>query len=137
MRLTRERAKELLPIIQAFTEGKTIQWKDGLGRWLDLSNEDAEVNFNDCPSHYRIKPEPKYHPFRTQEECWEEMHKHSDFGWLKSKGTGSVGLIGTLYEKDKVLMMIWATNENISFSASDVFNDYVFTDNAPFGIKEE
>ena len=132
--MTRKEAKELLPIIQAFAEGKEIEYYD--------CNDDDDWIKTDTPIwsskiNYRIKPEPKYRPFRTQEECWNEMHKHPDFGWLKSKGTGSVGLIGTLYEKDKVLMMFWATNENISFSASDVFNDYVFTDNAPFGVKEE
>ena len=135
--MTREEAKELLPIIQAFAEGKIIQYKGKCGKWINCANDSAILDISTGPSCFRIKPEPKYRPFRTQEECWEEMHKHSDFGWLKSKGTGSVGLIGTLYEKDKALMMIWATNENISFSASDVFNDYVFTDNAPFGIKEE
>lgn len=133
--MTREEAKELLPIIQAYVEGKTIQCLID-DKWTDV-NDDVELYFTDPYYNYRIKSEPKYRPFRTQEECWNEMHKHPDFGWLKSKGTGSVGLIGTLYEKDKVLMMFWATNENISFSASDVFNDYVFTDNAPFGIKEE
>lgn len=133
--MTREEAKKLLPIIQAYVKGKTIQCLID-DKWTDV-NDDVELYFTDPYYKYRIKPEPKYRPFRTQEECWEEMHKHPDFGWLKSKGTGSVGLIGTLYEKDKVLMMFWATNENISFSASDVFNDYVFTDNAPFGIKEE
>ena len=131
--MTREEARAAIKVMEAYANGKKIQRTDLDGNWFDCENP----NFDWASFNYRIKPEPKYRPFRTQEECWEEMHKHSDFGWLKSKGTGSVGLIGTLYEKDKVLMMIWATNENISFSASDVFNDYVFTDNAPFGIKEE
>lgn len=127
MRLTRERAKELLPIIQAFTEGKTIQWKDGLGRWLDFSNEDAEVNFNDCPSHYRIKPEPKYRPFRTQEECWEEMHKHPDFGWL-------------YYKEKGYYVSIDAMGDRVGMNGQkfvEVFSDYTFTDGEPFGVKEE
>lgn len=131
--MTREEARAAIKVMEAYANGKKIQRTDLDGNWFDCENP----NFDWASFNYRIKPEPKYRPFRTQEECWNEMHKHPDFGWLKSKGTGSVGLIGTLYEKDKVLMMFWATNENISFSASDVFNDYVFTDNAPFGIKEE
>lgn len=131
--MTIEEIREAAKVMEAYANGKKIQYLDNNNKWIDTHN--PIFDWYNCV--YRIKPEPKYRPFRTQEECWEEMHKHPDFGWLKSKGTGSVGLIGTLYEKDKVLMMFWATNENISFSASDVFNDYVFTDNAPFGIKEE
>ena len=126
MRLTRERAKELLPIIQAFTEGKTIQWKDGLGRWLDLSNEDAEVNFNDCPSHYRIKPEPKYRPFSTQEECWDEMHKHPDFGWI-------------YYKEKGYYVSIDAMGDRVGMNGqkfAEAYSDYTFTDGAPFGTIE-
>ena len=33
--MTREEAKELLPIIQAFAEGKTIQYEASDG-WIDL-----------------------------------------------------------------------------------------------------
>ena len=84
-----------------------------------------------------IEVKEPYRPFKSQEECWEEMHKHPDVGWLKSKNTGSVGLIGSLYTKDEVLMIIWATNEYNKYTSFDVFNDYVFTDGTPFGIKEE
>ena len=34
--MTREEAKELLPIIQAFTEGKTIQFRTNNRSWVDL-----------------------------------------------------------------------------------------------------
>lgn len=84
-----------------------------------------------------IKSSKKYRPFKNQEECWEEMHKHPDFGWLKSKHNGSVGLIGTLYKKDEVPMIIWATNEFNHFSSSYLFDEYIFTDGTPFGIKED
>ena len=132
--MTREQAKQLLPIIQAYAEGKTIEFLTD-GTWVAMIYTTPKF---DCePSKYRIKPEPKYIHFRTQEECWNEMLKHQPFGWLKSKKTGSVGLIGTLYTKDEVLMIIWATKEYNSYSSFDVFNDYVFADGTPFGIKEE
>lgn len=132
--MTREEAKQLLPIIQAYAEGKTIEFLSG-GTWVAMI--DTTPKFDCEPSKYRIKPEPKYRPFKTQEECWNEMLKHQPFGWLKSKKTGSVGIIGTLYTKDEVLVIIWATNEVNSYSSFDVFNDYVFTDGTPFGINEE
>ena len=74
--MTREEAKELLPIMQAYAEGRTIQFLDG-GKWLDL----YESDFYKSPERYRIKPEPKYRPFRIRRECRDEMLKHQPFGW--------------------------------------------------------
>ena len=129
--MTREEAKELLPIIQAFAEGKTVQFLDG-GKWADV----YETDFHESPVKYRIKPEPKYRPFKSQEECWQEMLKHQPFGWLKNKKRESVILIGNVY-MDKEVLIVWATNERDSNSASMVFNKYVFADDTPFGIKDE
>ena len=82
--MTREEAKKLLPFIQAFSEGKTIQSKcitDEMPLWWDDNNPTFEVDGFD----YRIKPEPKYRPFANAEECIEEMKKHVPFGWVKDK----------------------------------------------------
>ena len=78
--MIREQAKELLPIIQAFAEGKTIQFRTNNRSWVDLLDNDIEIN---ALFEYRIKPEPKYRPFKSQEECWNEMLKHQPFGWIK------------------------------------------------------
>ena len=129
--MTREEAKEMLPIMQAYAEGRTIQFLDG-GKWLDL----YESDFYKSPERYRIKPEPKYRPFKSKEECWQEMLKHQPFGWLKNKKRESVILIGNVY-MDKEVSIVWATNERDSNSASMVFNKYVFADGTPFGISEE
>lgn len=129
--MTREEVKEMLPIMQAYAEGRTIQFFDG-GKWLDL----CESDFYESPDRYRIKPEPKYRPFKSKEECWQEMLKHQPFGWLKNKKRESVILIGNVY-MDKEVLIVWATNERDSNSASMVFNKYVFADGTPFGISEE
>ena len=77
--MNRQEAKELLPIIQAFAEGKIIQFKNAFGNWIDCDG----ALFNYPPKDYRIKPEPKYRPFKDKKECWQEMLKHQPFGWLK------------------------------------------------------
>ena len=129
--MTRKEAKELLPIIQAFAEGKTIEYRGLGGEW-------KAAHTPTWSSHlfYRIKPEPKYRPFKSKEECWQEMLKHQPFGWLKNKKRESVILIGNVY-MDKEVSIVWATNERDSNSASMVFNKYVFADGTPFGISEE
>ena len=130
--MTKEEAKELLPIIQAFAEGKTIQCRTKNRPWFDLLDNKLEM----CGLfEYRIKPEPKYRPFKTKEECWNEMLKHQPFGWLKNKKNGDVALIGNVCQ-DKEVLIIWALNHETNY-ASDLFNDWFFADGTPFGIKEE
>ena len=123
--MTRDDAKKLLPIIQAYVEGKNIQYEVDIDRWEDIENPSFRSFIK-----YRIKPEPKYRPFKSQEECWNEMLKHQPFGWVKSPR-------GELFCIDKVF------EEGIVYKHSSChFNEYLegqysFVDGTPFGIKEE
>lgn len=128
--MNREQAKELLPIIQAFAEGKTIQVQEDID-WCYLGN-DADFNLN--PSRYRIKPSPKYRPFANAEECWQEMQKHQPFGWLKDKEDGHYTLI-TAINKTEVDQI--ALNGNTGWLFCSISKFYTFADGTPFGIKEE
>ena len=132
--MTREQAKELLPIIQAFAEGKTVQFLDG-GKWADV----YETDFHESPVKYRIKPEPKYRPFKSQEECLQEMLKHHPFGWLKSKMNGRFSCIGEVYGSDEfeTVYIALSTSESLSRSSDSMFEQYTFADGTPFGINEE
>ena len=122
--MTREEAKELLPIIQAFSEGKTIEYRTQGGAW----------KATDTPtwsSHliYRIKPEPKYRPFKSQEECWNEMLKHQPFGWVR----------GTISD---ILYLIESISDEICYnrtfaSYNEAFRWVKFEDGTPFGVIEE
>ena len=127
--MNREEAKEMLPIIQAFAEGKTIEYREYGGEW-----KVAHTPTWSSRLFYRIKPESKYRPFETKEECWNEMLKHQPFGWLKAKESKNVALIGNVYQ-DKEVLIIWALNHETNY-ASDLFNDWFFADGTPFGIKE-
>ena len=134
--MTREEAKELLPIIQAFSEGKTIEiYSDR--EWQDLII--GSIKFDCKPSCYRIKPEPRYRPFKTKEECWNEMQKHQPFGWLKSKKNGRFHCIGEVLWSDefKIVNIALSTSESLSRSSDSVFDEYTFADGTPFGIREE
>ena len=129
--MTREEAKELLPIIQAWTEGKKIQYRTCPDKWVDIE-ENERVNFTSPPSDYRIKPKPKYRPFKTQKECWQEMHKHSDFGWVKF--CNSICFIQNIsFNKITVI----SDEEICSTSFEGGFTNMKFADGTPFGIKEE
>ena len=131
--MTREEVKKMLPIMQAYAEGRTIQFLDG-GKWLDL----CESDFYESPERYRIKPEPKYRPFKTNEECWNEMQNHQPFGWLKSKKNGRLRCIGEVSWSDEfeTVHIALSTCESLSRSANSMFDEYTFADGTPFGIRE-
>lgn len=125
--MTREEAKKLMPIIQAFAEGKCVETKTGSG-WVNMEN----MSFAGKPKAYRIKPEPKYRPFANAEECWQEMLKHQPFGWVKMKDTES----GYYILKGIANQVVIGLNET-PFSYKKVFEDYIFADGTPFGVKVE
>ena len=133
--MTREQAKELLPIIQAFTEGKVIEIFDDEIGWVKKENPKFNLN----PDFYRIKPEPKYRPFKSQEECWNEMLKHQPFGWVKSKKSGHHFSIGSvLWDKEfDDIFVTFAYDGMLCCSLKSVFEDFTFLDGTSFGIKEE
>ena len=115
--MKRKNVKELLPIIKAFAEGKQIQFFNG-GAWIDMEYP----NFSEEPSLYRIKPESKYRPFKSVEECWNEMQKRQAFGWVKNK---------TSIQMYRVCDITESTDWDYRF------NTFTFADGIPYGIKEE
>lgn len=131
--MTREQAKELLPIIQAWAEGKNIQFLS-YGEWHDINQAD----FTCYPDKYRIKPEPKYRPFKTQEECWNEMHNHPDFGWVKRINGGYKQIMAIHTDMfNKHCADFAGQTGTACFEFEYIYKKYTFTDGTPFGINEE
>ena len=130
--MDRNQAKALLPIIQAYAEGKEIEIFDCTKKMW----ETAILPHFDCDSiFYRIKPETTYRPFNDAEECWKEMLKHKPFGWLKSKeATEDVYFTITGLTNDTHGAML---NSSGGWSFSGLFDYYTFADGTPFGVKVE
>ena len=126
--MNRKEAKELMPIIQAFVEGKAIESrciKGDKSLWYD----DEDPSFDD-DFEYRIKPEPTYRSFKDAEECWHEMLKHKPFGWVKStlfKDFALVKRVTTLYVE---------INRDI-IDYKDALEKFTFADDTNFGVKVE
>lgn len=141
MIMTREEAKEFYPFLQAFAEGKIIETrrkptadnngvtKDGwfeFNDWTEMKELEYWANVD-----YRIKPEPKYRPFKNAEECLKEMSKHTPFGWLKG------------INRDIWTQISYVRNEGIetvnsgSASYESLFDCFIFFDGKPFGVKVE
>ena len=141
--MNRNQAKELMPIIQAFIEGKTIErktrsWEPNKG-WRDETQWEntEELIFRDT-FVYRIKPEPKpepkpsYRPFANVEECWNEMQKHQPFGWIRSKDNGNRALI-TLMTSERDISI----NSFSGLTMYELMEKFTFDDGAVFGILKE
>ena len=134
--MTREEIKELLPIIQAFAEGKQIEVKRK-NEWFGIGDD---IYFSESPSDYRIKPDPKYRPFKSQEECWNEMLKHQPFGWVKDEYK-YVHIV--CVHKNEIEFSPDEDDNGILFTSKMDFTSvcekggYTFADGTPFGIKEE
>ena len=128
--MTREEAKKYLPIIQAYIDGKQVQWLDETGKWHDVNDE--LLTFYSPPSNYRIKPESKYRPFKSQEECWNEMLKHHPFGWIRNNDTQRLYNIRSIDCNNYGVVI-----DNFILYFDYAFNVYNFVDGSPFGIKEK
>lgn len=131
--MTRKEAKDLLPIIQAFAEGKDIEIRSKnshaqLNGWAKM-DEFIFGNFE-----YRIKPEPKYRPFRDAEECWQEMLKHQPFGWIKCKDASVLSkfmIINSVRNKEVSITL------GIDFTYNELLEGYTFANGTPFGVRVE
>ena len=129
--MTRDRIKELLPVITAFAEGKTIEIKNRKNEW----NETDDPYFVGDPKAYRIKPEPKYRPFESAKEFLNVMKQHTPCGYVRLKN-----------EKHRTLEycnIVSFTNKSIilqtckgltTTSYALAFETLVFSDDRPFGV---
>ena len=126
--MTIEEAKRRAELYSALAEGKTIQVLSCNGEWIDIKTD--ELDYLKNYYKYRIKPEPKYRAFLSQKECWNEMHKHPDFGWLVNKNSKSIYHINVICCDDLCL-------DETSLNYVEAFTYYEFLDGSHFGIKEE
>ena len=132
--MDRNQAKEFYPILQAFAKGEAIECrtKPSAVKGTSVQNnwtEMTEIEFWNN-TEYRIKPEPKYRPFKDAKECWQEMQKHQPFGWVKStlfKDLALVQRVTTLYVE---------INRDI-IDYKDTLEKFTFADCTPFGVKVE
>ena len=132
--MNRNQAKEFYPILQSFAEGKAIECRtkpsalskswQGMNDWTEIK----EIGYWDN-IEYRIKPEPKYRPFKNAEECWQEMLKHQPFGWIVDRRNGVMYLIRCLEYV--------SVYTSIQYSFKDAFDKFAFADLVPFCVKVE
>ena len=114
--MTRERLKKLLPVMQAYADGGSIQFRNSLSDgWVDSNQPDWVLS---C--EYRIKPESTIVPF-----TWEDRELFRD-KWFRSKSSRVETKITSIN-----MHQIWMSGINISFE--DLMKYYEFLDGTPCG----
>ena len=98
---------------------------------LFCNHEHREITAEEILSLELTEPDCK--PFKTQEECWNEIHRHPDFGWIIYNKTyysicdvTSYGITIILHDCDPFCIDFKSCTEEVTF-----------VDGTPFGIKEE
>lgn len=127
--------EEMIAVIQAHKEGKQIQCRTviKLGEeairkeWTDLEHDKVAWNFGCCD--YRVKPEPKYRPFKDADECFNALQKHD---MVVRHIDGVYHLIVTISDD-----YIWLGNASCGIDKIRLLNEFSFLDGTPCGIKEE
>lgn len=146
--MEREEIKRRAELYSALADGKAIQVQNPVtSKWeyLDINKIGEFME----ELNYRIKPESKYRPFKTQEECWNEMLKHQPFGWIYNKNDSCYYCIISV-DEDKIelspemqphsettIKEYYMENSYIDFVTALEDYEYTFADGTPFGIKEE
>ena len=125
------KVSEQIAIIKAYEDGKTIERRAFFtSEWKSIDNiENYQFNFSEY--EYRIKQVPKYRPYNSVDEAFNEAKKHGY--WIKHKDKNKECLLCIkLIELTKVKGIYLGYN----LYSGDVLEKYVWADdNSPCGVK--
>ena len=122
------KVSEQIAIMKAYEDGKTIEVKYGETEWKILGYVE-NYSFNFMLNEYRIATEPKYRPYESIEEAFDEAKKHGF--WVKDKNKECLLCIKFIeLTKEKNIYL------GYSLYSKNVLEKYVWADdNSPCGIK--
>ena len=126
--MNREEAEKLLPVFQAFIEGKRIQvYDDRNDRWKDISSPDW---ISGC--EYRIKPNEPKKKYRPYKDHYEFLSLNDTYTWIKDKNsnTDATYLIQGYCSKGVLINGVWRIWR-------DLLNDYTLDDGTVIGMLVE
>ena len=129
--MTKEELQNAIKVMQAFANGKQVEYAS-LGNNVEWHSADAPSwdwhNYN-----YRIKPQPKYRPFKDAKECWQEMLKHVPFGWIKCIDK----IVPSKYINIASIKNEGIVINSVDFTFDVLLTYYTFVDEKPFGILDK
>lgn len=121
------KVSEQIAIMKAYEDGKLIEIRPfNALSWKSISyKENYQFDFN--KNEYRIKTKPKYRPYKSVKEAFEEAKKH-EF-WTKEISTGFIIQMSAFGKNFEDIYINGYTQNNI-------LDKFVWADdNSPCGIK--
>ena len=121
------KVSEQIAIMKAYEDGKTIEQKR-----LDRTEWESIVYVEDFPfdfvaNEYRIATEPKYRPYESVEEAFNDAKKHGF--WMKHKSSGRICFSTRFLEERNTIYI----NSQTSVCG---LGDYIWLDDgSPCGVK--
>ena len=123
------KVSEQIAIMKAYEDGKTIEQRIRYKSEWKILDYVENYPFDFVSNEYRIATEPKYRPYKSVEEAFNEAKKHGF--WLKHKPSGRICFSTRFLEERNTIYI----NSQASVIGLD---DYVWLDdNSPCGIKIE
>ena len=121
------KVSEQIAIMKAYEDGKTIEQKR-----FDRNEWESIVYVEDFPfdfvmNEYRIKQEPKYRPYESVDEAFNDAKKHGF--WMKHKSSGRICFSTRFLEERNTIYI----NSQASVCG---LGDYIWLDDgSPCGVK--
>lgn len=113
--MKKEDAKKLIPIIEAYGNGRDVEWFDG-----HVWQTGTYISFSDKPENYRIKPEPKLVPFTFEDNL---LFRDK---WIRLKGKKPLCKFDNITE--------FGVRNNLGVASySELFKNYEFEDGSVCG----
>ena len=122
------KVSEQIAIIKAYEDGKTIEWKHyGETEWKSIEHVENYL-FDFVANEYRIKPFPKYRPYESVEEAFNEAKKHGF--WMQNVDRMYLRFIdGFHVTKNNDIYLC-------DYCADDILDMFVWHDDgSPCGVK--
>lgn len=121
------KVSEQIAIMKAYEDGKTIERtiRDEL-EWKSL-NYVEDYPFDFVLNEYRIKPKPKYRPYESVDEAFNEAEKHGF--WVRNKSLENILYIGS-FNKNHDIIYVHGYNQ------TEILDRFVWCDDgSPCGMK--
>ena len=123
------KVSEQIAIMKAYEDGKTIEGtiRDE-SEWKSLDYvEDYPFDF--VLNEYRIATEPKYRPYESVEELFNEAKKHGF--WVHDKSLENILCIGSFNKNHDIIYVH-------GYSQTEILDKFVWCDDgSPCGVKIE
>ena len=121
------KVSEQIAIMKAFEDGKNIEVKRyDETKWESIVYID-NYQFNFAEYEYRIKQVPKYRPYESVDEAFNEAKKHGF--WMKHKSSGRICFSTRFLEERNTIYI----NSQASVCG---LGDYIWLDDgSPCGVK--